>query len=324
MSNIMRLCAKFYNNPSKSYFPKDFKDREGWNYNSIKKQLRRLLKEGIITQLPDGKYILSDSDKAYYFLENRGDKDRWASKIYPPHHIRAKAHNLSKGIIDMSGEPLEWMLRWNMLTKPKPDDPAQNVGLRDEQAKKFNMRISLRNGKAIVYPKSKGWESELLTIFSWCGDFIQRLENINENMEIAINFVDLQRIRPDLKDIPFEAIQGIEIFHDGMHIQLCRSQFPEGEICIRSNSIEETMSLADKITYGNRNLAQAMKETALEKRIHSDLQLIKGSLTTLPSILGKVVGEAVKEAVRDGIRDGIRDGFNEATPTKPDSKIGYS
>jgi len=312
VSDINRLCAIFCNNPYKSYKPRDFKAKEQWNYNSVKKQLRRLTEYGIIKCLSHGEYILADRDRALMFLEPNSDKNRWASQIIPPHRIRAKAHNLSVGIIDMSGEPLEWMLKFNMLTKPGKDY-AQNVGLRDGQAKKFNIRISLRNGNALIYPRKKGWESELLNMFSWCGDFIKRFDDINENMEIAINYEDVQRLDPSLANIPFEAVQGIELYHNGQHIQLCRSQFKEGEFCIRSGSIDETMSLAEKVT---KDLSQAMKEVSFEKRMKGDIEAIKQSLDELPRVIALTISPSIKDAVKEGIIEG----FNELSPIKSEDR----
>lgn len=326
MSTIQRLCIIFYNNPNKSYIPSDFKGKRDWNYNSVKKQCKRLQKYGLIRQLSSKRYILADPDKAYEFIENCGDTFSSPSKIHLPHRVRAKAHNLSIGTIDLSGEPIKWMLKMNMLTKPKPNDPAQNVGLRPGIAKKFNMRASLINpAKTYIYPKIKGWENEFLNIFSWCNDFINRFKDISENMEIAINYKDLQKLNDNFKDIPFEEVKGLILEHNGLRIQLCSSQFEEGEACILTESIEETCSLADKITYGNRDLAQAIKETSLEKGIITAVRGLREDIDRLPFNIGQIVSHSTREAVKGSfedigdiikkaVRDGILEAFSNFTP----------
>ena len=312
MSGIKQLCAKFYNNPIKSFEPREFRHKSEWNYSSVKKQLTRLEKEGIIKRLSHGKYILANQQKALDFIESKSDSFRSPS-LTPPNKMRLKAHDISIGEIDLSGEPLEWLLKLNMLTKPNPRDPARNVGLRKGQTKKFNMRISLRTGKAKVYPKSPGWDKELLGIFSWCGDFINRLVNIEPNIGIAINYDDLKRINSNLARIPFEDVKGMILEHNGMKIQLCASQFKEGEICIHTNDVKATMSLTDKVTH---DLSRAIKETAFEKAVYKRLEGIEQSLKELPFSLATLISGAVQE----GIEKGFEKAFNNV-PQKPDDKI---
>lgn len=318
MSSIVGLCRIFLKNSNKSYVPSDFKDKDFWNYNSVKVHFKRLKEYGIIKQLPSKRYMLKDEDKAILFITTKSYNLRQGSKTPPPHRIRAKAHNLYIGTIDLSGDPIDWLIKMNMLTKPSPGDPAKNVILREGIAKKFNMRISLSTYKAVIYPKTKGWDTEFLGIFDWCKDFINRLGNITENMEIAVNYEDLMKINPNLRDIPFEEVKGLILESDGMKIQLCRSQFPEGEICLHSNTIEETISLADKITYGNRNLSQALHETSLENSIKKDLEAIKQAIDDLPRVIALTISPPIKDAVKEGIKEAYKD---LSPPQRPDHKI---
>lgn len=316
VETINELCGLFIRNPKKKFKPSKIAERYNINQCTVRSWFYRLKTREIIKSLGHGEYILLNREKGISFNKNRC-KTRWASPMHPPHRIRAKAHNLSIGTIDLCGEPLEWLIKLNMLTKPNEGDPAQNVGLRDGIAERFNMRISLCSGKALVYPIKNGWESEFLNMFSWCDDFVNRLTDINENMEIAINYQDLQRLNPELADIPFEDVKGLILEHNGMHIQLCASQFKEGEICIRSDSVEETANLSYKLVYGKRNLAEALKETTFEKSIHKQLGTIQEALDRLPFNLASVISGAVQE----GVEKGIKNAFNEIAPTKPDEGI---
>lgn len=321
MSSIRQLCSIFYNNPKKSYLPRDFKTIEGFNQNSTRGQLRRLLEYRIIRQKLNGKYILDDSDKALTFI-NASCYTFRSTPYVPPSRIRGKSHNISIGHVDMSGEPLEWMLKMNMLSPPSSKDRALQSTLRPGVAEKFNMTIPRQEpSKARIYPKAAGWEVEFLDMFSWCEDFIKRLpaKALRENVEIAINYEDLQEIRPDLADIPFEDIKGVLLNHKGMNIQLCASQFTEGEICIRADTIEETMSLVDKIAYGNRDLSQAMKETAFEKRVFTEIGHLGERIDKLSLTLVQTLSDSIEKAVKNGIRGGFEESMQKTA--KPDDKI---
>lgn len=313
---ITQVCSKFYTNPSKSYSTKDFKTIDNYNYGSVKVQLKRLVKYGIIKQLLNKRYQLRDQKKALALMNKKGNTFRSPS-LTPPHRIRAKTHNLSIGSIDMSGEPLEWLIKLNMLTKPKPGDRAKNVGLRPGQAKHFNMRLSLKTGKAYIYPKSQGWDAELQNMFYWSRDFINRMKGAKENPEIAINYEDLQRSNPYLANIPFEDVKGLLIEHKGMRLQLCASQFKEGEICILSDSIEETASLTEKIVYGQKDLAPALRETAFEKTINNRLGGIEKVLGELPFSLATLISGAVQQ----GIEAGFKNAFENQPGPKPGDDI---
>ena len=315
LSSIIRLCVVFTENPNKPFKPSDFKDKEGWKYDTVRKQLRRLTDYGIIGQLSDGSYQLKNRIKAYDFLKKDCDTSRYPS-MTPPYRIRTKSHAISIAKVDLSGDALEWMLKMNMLTKPGPDDPARNVGFREGVAKTFNIRISLNTGSAVIYPKKKGWEKEYARIFSWDKDIASRFEGVSENMEFAVNYEDLKKINPLFENVPFEDIKGLVLEHNGMKITCCASQFEkDGELCIRSESLDDTMNVIDEVTY---NLRGAMDRIAYDKRILSELQSLKRFMGDLPG--------AIAQAIQEAVKGGVVEGFNELNEQakanqKPDDKI---
>ena len=306
VSAINRLCAIFLNNPEKTYVPKDFKQKESWNYSSVKKQLRRLLNYGIIKQLTNGKYILDNREKGIEFLEQ--NSDTLSPTTEPSRHIRTKKHEKKSFGFDLSGEPLEWLKKLNMVTKPGNDN-AQNVTLRQEIAKKFNLVISLCTGNASLYILHNGWDEEFCQIFPW-GKEVLKQKNIINELGVAINYNDLKSIHPEYP--PIDELDEFELISDGLTVRFCKSQFPEHEVCVHGE-VNKVVSSSKEFIEGIKGVMDKINlESQINKKLtalDTKLDIMINNLTSLPDAIAKSISKAMEG------------NYNYLKPDKPDERI---
>lgn len=292
-----KLLQFFLKNPKISFKPKDIYKKFGWNGTTVRKEIHRQVKIGTIKQNPDKSYSLHNPKKVAEFLQKRG-KTSGTSEISQS-QIQIKSHDIAVENIDLSGY-IEFMQKFNML-KSIGKDNAQNVGLRSGVAKKFAMRVCLKNPrKSAVYPLEEGWKEEMMHLFNNEPDILNRIYNkeTKEKMAVALEWDSIKDL-PIFKGKEFKDLKGMTIRGPDGYFEFCQSQFEEGEVCVHGNSKKDT-----------ENIVYELLEGTLE-RAHS-LKIIEENVARMPFVLVQIMGEQVAKGIQEAMEKGIEEGVSKA------------
>jgi hypothetical protein len=281
-------------------------------------EIKRLKDDGIVKRNPDNSYVLLDSEQIGQFLQKRSKKRSKMSGTTESSksQIQVKSHNISINNIDLSGY-IEFMQKFNMLTSVGLDN-AQNVGLRPGVAKKFAMRVCLKNPrKSSVFALDEGWQEELLYVFNNDPQILERVrdKNTKEKVALALEW-DSIKDQPIFLGREFKDLKGMKVIGPGGYMEFCKSQFTDGEVCIHGDSKKDT-----------ENIVYELLEGTLD-RSHT-LKVIEENVARMPFVIVQIMGDQVvklmKEGIQDAVKTGIKEGIEEANKYKPEKKedTGY-